>query len=114
MTPRRAAHSLTGRPALMAMPPRRVLVSMLATVLALMVGVAILWTPVRAHSASAGLLVVGPGQGRTMEVAGSAQDAFASARFEVPGERTIWMALQFRADRPGHRLPDAGARASQR
>ena len=92
MTPRRAAHSPTGRPERMARPPRRMLMSMVATVVALMVGITILWAPVRAHSTSAGLISVDPGQSRSIEVAGSrpGRVRFGAVRGSRASARSGW------------------------
>ena len=69
----------------------------LARCVGLLLALGLIVAPTNAFSTSAGAFTIAPGQSRTLEVAERAQDAYGSVKFVVPEQRTVWMALQFRA-----------------
>ncbi len=74
----------------------------LARCIGLLLALGLLVAPTNAFSTSAGAFTIAPGQSRTLEVAERAQDAYGSVKFVVPEQRTVWMALQFRAASAAH------------
>ena len=70
---------------------------MLARSLGVLLILGLIVTPTNAYSTSSGEFTIAPGQSRTIEVAERARDAYGSVKFVVPEQRTVWMALQFRA-----------------
>jgi hypothetical protein len=69
----------------------------LARGLGILLALGLVIAPANAFSTSAGEFTIAPGQSRTIEVADRARDAYGSVKFVVPEQRTVWMALQFRA-----------------
>jgi hypothetical protein len=76
---------------------RRSWAGVLARCLGILVALGLVLAPTNAFSTSAGEFTIAPGQSRTIEVADRARDAYGSVKFVVPEQRTVWMALQFRA-----------------
>jgi hypothetical protein len=66
--------------------------------LAIMIGAV---TPLAAYGAGSGTLSLAPGWSASAPVAGSLQDATGSAQFVVPAQRTVYLAVQFRAASSG-------------